>query len=175
MGRIEQEDANAIPRHRGKCAFQVRRAFDGVGSEVYPERLDGVTRFGHGGDARRICRIHEVTDAGEPRQHILRQLRPLRARAHRRNASDIAAGPAQVAHYAGADGIGHEEHDGRVWHCALRDARGNVSDRHDDADVKPRELGREFRQTLHAVLAEAIFDDDVFALDIAKLARFSRR
>jgi hypothetical protein len=41
----------------------------------------------------------------------------------------------------------------------------------DNVDIQPYELGREFRQSFHAVLAEAIFDDDVSALDIAKLAQ----
>jgi hypothetical protein len=64
MGRREQQEADVVPRHRGKCTFQVRRTFDRVGSEVYPERLGGATRFVQAGDASRIRRIDEVTDAG---------------------------------------------------------------------------------------------------------------
>src|ERR1700730_4108123 len=45
MSRIEQQDANAVLRHGGKCSFQVLWAFDRVGSEVHSERLGGATRF----------------------------------------------------------------------------------------------------------------------------------
>jgi hypothetical protein len=50
-------------------------------------------------------------------------------------------------------------------------ANGSAPHGHDDAGVEAREVGRQFREPFRAVLAEAIFNDDVSSLDIAKLAQ----
>src|SRR6187551_886096 len=79
--------------------------------------------------------------------------------------------PAQVAYQPVADRIGRKEHDGLVWRPAARGASGGLSHCHDNSYVEPREFTCEFRQPFNAVLTEAIFDDDVSTLNVAKLTQ----
>ena len=87
------------------------------------------------------------------------------------HACDITARPAQVGHDPGADQVGSDVHDGRVRRRTPHGAKSTHPAGYDHTDVEPREIGSKFRQPFFTMFAEAIFDDDVSALDIAKLAQ----
>ena len=122
---------------------------------------------------QRILAVHQGRQARRARQRFAEELDALARQVHQRQrqAGHIAAGPCQIRHQAGAQGVaGGRHHDrnpvGRL-HRRL-EARRCVGDDH--VDVRPHELGGERGDTLDVAAGREVIDRDIASLDVAEIA-----
>jgi hypothetical protein len=106
------------------------------------------------------------------RHELAEELQPLGRQLHRKKVDSgrVAAGTREAGDQAKSDRVfGDTEHDRYRRGGFTRSNRSGRADRSNDLDLSTNEIGHQLWQPFGLVVAPAIFDREILALDIATL------
>src|SRR5262249_53781407 len=111
---------------------------------------------------------------GEPGYDLLEQLQsfPTEVRTDIAQPGDVSSRSGEAGHESGPDRVAGRRHDDRDRaRCVLGSQGPERPPGHDDVHLEPDQLGYELGEPLGPPLSKSVFEDDVLALDVAKLAQ----
>ena len=170
----DEERLRLLFEDRGECAVEVFRCAHVRGCSLIPKPGPRRAPARMDDSMKRIGRIEEKGDVREVGNDLPEQLQPFafEVRRDRAQSGDIAAGPRQARHDAGADRIADRDHDHRDRRRRLLDGEGGGRARgHDHIHFRGEQFGDERGKALVFSFRPAILDDDVAALLVAELAQ----
>ena len=129
--------------------------------------------FQCGRSTRRTGRIDEHGNTSDPGHHLTQEFQPLCRQLDRENVDprQVATRPGEAGDQTKLDRVfaGKEDDGDRCGRRFGRECGRNTSDRGDHGDLSPHQFRRQRRQPIDLIVGPAVFDDNVLALDEARV------
>jgi hypothetical protein len=138
----------------------------------HPERVCGGLHRNKDGFSKSIVGVQQDRCPIQVRKRLCKNLEALHTKlgAKMRKSRDIPARLRNPRNYTCRHGIAYRRrNDGRVWGCTFSRHSSRRPVRHKDINFQVFELGSEFRKPVIAPFRPPEFDQDIFALKIAKV------